>query len=147
MEPQPTAAPPADDDVEYEYLDEDRYGDEFGDDDPGDGGGSGRNGRYGDEPSGTEDEPFEFDPQRIPFAAALALKPICDLERDIDHNGDEIFVEAREEGSDRPRVWYKRDARSKNFTRWERGHSGTLGTAHGPSPYLPRDRSIMTGGP
>lgn len=144
MEPAAPATPPdEDDDIEYEYLDQDRY-----DDDGFEYGGDG--GYYapdGQEPGCPGEEPFEFDPLRIPFAAAFALRPIYDLERDVDHKGEEIFVEAREEISDRPRVWYKRDVRGNSFTRWERSHLGTQGTVHGPSPYLPRGHRIMTGGP
>ena len=84
-----------------------------------------------------------LDPARIPFAAALGRRLISDLPLDYDHNGVEIFVESREEHSGKPKVWYRLQPGSGNYTRYVRDSFGTSGTTLGPSPYLPRDREIM----
>lgn len=84
---------------------------------------------------------------QVPFAAALRRRSIHDLDRDYDQNGEEIFVESREEHSGKPKVWYKRHQRSGNYSRYDRDSFGVIGTAHGPSPLLPPDREIALATP
>ncbi|MFZ1700275.1 MAG: AAA family ATPase [Pyrinomonadaceae bacterium] len=86
--------------------------------------------------------PQIFDPSRIPFAAALRRPTIFDLEHDYDHNGNQIFVESRQEHSGKPRVWYQRRSNGIDFARFVRDGFGTSGKTIGPSPFLSGGRQV-----
>lgn len=89
--------------------------------------------------------PVPFVPQwhLVPLAAALARRSIHDLERVHDEDGNEIFVESREEHTGRPKVWYRHQERTGNYRRYQRDGWGTSGRVHGLSPLLPRHRPVF----
>lgn len=108
--------------------------------------------RYDFDPDGDDGDEYSFVeqtpsapatvPAAVPFAAALRRRSIYDLERDRDPNGNEIFVESREEHSGKPKVWYRRRERGTDFVQYKRDSIGISGKTIGPLPFLPYDREI-----
>ncbi len=88
--------------------------------------------------SGRKDLPWyrRIDPQKLPFASGVRPRHIRDLERDFDHNDNEIFVESRQERSRRPKVWYHVGPRTGTITRWVRGSDGSTGSSIGTSGWI-----------
>jgi hypothetical protein len=62
-------------------------------------------------------------------------RSIHDLEKDIDHNDRQIFVEERDERTGRPKIWYLVDS-SGHVNRWERMPEGIIGHRLGKAPYI-----------
>ncbi|MEQ1605156.1 MAG: AAA family ATPase [Pyrinomonadaceae bacterium] len=130
----PSLEPPDyDDDEEDEY--EDEFEEDDGPDDPDDP-------SYEETGEDREYARAEFDWSSIPFAAGLRRPSILDLERDLDHNGNPIYVESRRDHDHKPAIWYQYGEKSKTYTRWERKTFATSGKNVGPSHYLERARPL-----